>query len=107
VGAIGLGFHSRLNLSALAHMDDVQIVAVCDCFADRRAQGKELVDRLQGNKGCATYEDFRELIAREDIDGGDDYYPESLEGDSRHRVSEGRQGCVLRETHDTLHSRRA
>ena len=68
VGAIGLGFHSRLNLSALAHMDDVQCVAVCDCFAHRRAEGKELVDRLQGNKDCATYEDFRELIAREDID---------------------------------------
>lgn len=61
VGAIGLGFHCRLNLNALARMDDVHCVAVCDCFAHRRAEGKELVDRLQGNKDCATYEDFREL----------------------------------------------
>lgn len=68
VGAIGLGFHSRLNLPALARMPDVQCLAVCDCFAHRRAEGKARVDSLQGNNDCATYEDFRELIARDDID---------------------------------------
>jgi len=44
------------------------MVAVCDVQADRRNQGKAEVDKRYGNGDCATYRDFRDLLARDDID---------------------------------------
>jgi predicted dehydrogenase len=45
-----------------------RVVAVCDAYADRRQKAKELVDEQYSDKGCQTYADFRELLARKDID---------------------------------------
>jgi predicted dehydrogenase len=46
----------------------VQYVAVCDVRTKWREQGKSRVDGKYGNGDCAAYVDFRELLAREDID---------------------------------------
>jgi predicted dehydrogenase len=43
------------------------VVAVCDVWGERRANGKRLVDQRYGNNDCATYRDLRELLARSDI----------------------------------------
>ena len=54
---------------------DVQVVAVCDVRRDRREGGRQRVDEMYAKssgrgdyKGCAAYIDFRELLARPDID---------------------------------------
>ena len=47
---------------------DVRCVAIADVQARRRADGKALVDGHYGNNDCVLYRDFRELLARPDID---------------------------------------
>lgn len=54
--------------------ESVQIVAVCDVDTNRRENAKKKVEEAYGKKagaeykGCAAYNDFRELLARKDID---------------------------------------
>jgi predicted dehydrogenase len=43
-------------------------VAVCDVQASRRDAGKKLIDGHYGNNDCVLYRDFRELLARPDVD---------------------------------------
>jgi len=69
LGCIGVGTHGhQVNLMSFLQHDDCRVVAVCDVFADRRARSKQVVDAHYGNTGCAMVADFRELIARADID---------------------------------------
>jgi hypothetical protein len=46
---------------------DVRFAACCDARADRRAAVKRAIDAKYG-KDCTAYRDFRELLARSDID---------------------------------------
>lgn len=76
LGFIGTGRQClNANLPAFLHEDDAQVVAVCDTDAWRMDQAKQKVDAFYaeqsptgGYKGCATHRDFRELLARRDID---------------------------------------
>jgi predicted dehydrogenase len=49
-------------------MPEVQVVAVSDVDTTRREAGKKRVDDAYGNTDCQAYEDYRELLARDDID---------------------------------------
>jgi predicted dehydrogenase len=67
MGFIGMGTQSRGLLSGfLGH--ETQVLAVCDVDATRRNDAKQKVDKHYGNSACAAYNDFRELVARTDID---------------------------------------
>lgn len=68
LGAIGIGGRASYDLSCMLNESDVQCVAVCDVRKERRESAKHRVDSKYGNKDCATYIDFRELLARPDID---------------------------------------
>ena len=68
IGCIGVGGMGTGNLQAFLGLDDCRVVAVCDTYEDRRAKAKGRVDSHYGDKGCASYGDFRELLARKDID---------------------------------------
>ena len=50
------------------NQDIAQVVAVCDVKANMREAARKGVDNHYGNTGCAEYHDFRELLARDDID---------------------------------------
>jgi len=84
-GCIGVGGQGVVNMNAFMHMDDVQIAAVCDVDKEYSVRGgdrpygrepaKRQVEHYYANlsatgeyKGCAAYNDFRELLARGDID---------------------------------------
>ena len=67
-GAIGVGNRARDTLPTFLAFPDIQYVAVCDCRADRLKSAKEIVDRHYGNPDCQAYEDFRDLLARKDVD---------------------------------------
>lgn len=61
VGIIGMGGISRVHLDCLLSMENANIVAVCDIRKDRLA---EAVKRT----GAQGYTDWRDVIARDDID---------------------------------------
>jgi len=68
VGGIGIGNRGTYDLGCFLEQPDVQFLAVCDVKEARRAAVKEIADGHYGNGDCDTYRDFRELLARDDID---------------------------------------
>ena len=67
-GAIGVGHRALATLPTFLAFPDIHYVAVCDCQADRLKVAKEKVDSHYGNQDCTAYADFRELLARKDVD---------------------------------------
>ncbi len=68
VGCIGVGGMGTSNLSGFLDDARAQVVAVCDVDGTHRARARNMINGKYGNEDCATYGDFRELIARADID---------------------------------------
>ncbi|HOZ49827.1 MAG TPA: Gfo/Idh/MocA family oxidoreductase [Candidatus Hydrogenedentes bacterium] len=68
MGAIGLGGRGSYVLDAFMVHPDVQVVAVCDVNRERREAARNQVNAKYGNQDCAAYIDFRELLARPDVD---------------------------------------
>jgi predicted dehydrogenase len=76
LGFIGMGMMGgHHHVGHLLNMKDVQVVALCDVVAERREHFKQAVEKKYADetkagtyKGCQTYVDFRELLARKDID---------------------------------------
>jgi len=68
IGCIGVGGMGTGNMRVFLGLEGCRVVAVCDTYEGRRRQAKQRVDDRYGDKGCATYADYRELLARKDID---------------------------------------
>jgi len=68
LGGMGIGGRGSYVLGCFLQEPDVHCVAVCDVQAARRNNTKRMVDAKYGNQDCATYRDFREFLARPDID---------------------------------------
>lgn len=75
VGMIGLGYQARGHLDFLLRHPDTQVLAVCEVDRTRREAARQTADSWYGDqiaagtyKGCSAYADFRELVARKDID---------------------------------------
>jgi predicted dehydrogenase len=68
MGGIGIGNMGSGDQGAFLGRPDVQYVAVCDVRQKWRDGGKARADSRYGNQDCAAYIDFRELLARDDID---------------------------------------
>ncbi|MHC4694599.1 MAG: Gfo/Idh/MocA family protein, partial [Planctomycetota bacterium] len=69
LGFIGVGSHGiGMNLRTFLGNDDAQAVAVCDVDINNLKKARDIVNQKYGNNDCATYKDFRDVIARDDID---------------------------------------
>jgi predicted dehydrogenase len=68
MGLIGYGGRCAAILPHFMAFDDVQCIAVSDCRAAKLAGAKQAVDAHYGNQDCATHADYRELLARPDVD---------------------------------------
>jgi predicted dehydrogenase len=68
VGCIGVGWQGGSNLNGLLALDDCRVVAVCDVDEAHLKAAIDTVNNRYGNKDCKGYRDFRELLARRDID---------------------------------------
>jgi predicted dehydrogenase len=69
VGVIGTGGRGRSHIAeGYRKLGQARVVAVCDVNAENRNQAKGIVDEAYGDSSCAAVEDFRELLARPDID---------------------------------------
>jgi hypothetical protein len=65
---IGMGGQGRGDLGGFLGFPQVQAVAVCDVVGRHCQMAKEMVDKRYGNKDCVAYGDFREVLARSDVD---------------------------------------
>jgi predicted dehydrogenase len=69
VAMIGVGRQALYsNLPFFLNCDHTQVVAVCDVDRWRLQKAKEKVDGHYQNTACQTYTDWREVLARPDID---------------------------------------
>ena len=68
LGVIGIGPRCTYDLKSMLGLPDVRCIAIADVQASRRSAGKRLVDGKYGNKDCRLHRDFRDLLARKDID---------------------------------------
>ena len=68
MGFIGVGSMGGGHLRTFLGYDDVQVVAVSDLRQIFRQKAVERVRQQYGGKGCDAHHDFRELLARDDID---------------------------------------
>src|ERR1035437_7942769 len=68
MGFIGVGNMGQEYLRAFINLPDVQVLAVCDPNRWRREQAQHFVNGQYSKQLCAAYVDFRELVARPDID---------------------------------------
>ncbi len=68
LGCIGVGDRGTLNMRNLMGVDTCRVVAVCDAQRARMEKAKGFVDQKYGDQGCAMIGDYRDLIARKDID---------------------------------------
>lgn len=73
LGSIGVGGkrpggQGTVDLQGFLGRDDVQVVAVCDVDRIHCNWARDIVNEKYGSKDCSTYSDFRQLLAREDID---------------------------------------
>lgn len=75
MGLIGRGLMGSGHLRRLIGDPGIQVLAVCDADRIRCEEGRQLTDdtyaaaRAAGTyRGCAAYNDYRELLARPDVD---------------------------------------
>ena len=68
VGFIGMGKQNGGLMNRFMGSKEAICVAVSDCDTTRRESARDKANARQKNKDCKAYEDFRELIARKDID---------------------------------------
>jgi predicted dehydrogenase len=68
LGSVGVGSMGRGDMKSLMRAEGVQMVAVCDVVEQRRKEARQIVDDNYKNQDCRTYGDFRDVLARDDID---------------------------------------
>jgi predicted dehydrogenase len=70
LGAIGTGSRAGVTvLRRFAKLDNVRVVAACDCFRDRREQFANKLNEHYGRNVCKPYLDYQQVLHRDDIDG--------------------------------------
>ena len=68
LGCIGVGRQGGGDMRGFLQRDDTRVVAICDVQETARNAAKKLVDARNGDTSCLTYNDYRELLVRKDID---------------------------------------
>lgn len=68
LGMIGLGSMGMRHVKGFLQEEDCRIIGVCDVDAGRRREAIQEINKHYNNADCAGYNDFRELIGREEVD---------------------------------------
>lgn len=68
MGSIAVGGQAQGLIRNAVGQKDVQLVALCDVNRPKVEGVKKTIDDLYENNDCKVYGDFREIIARDDID---------------------------------------
>ncbi len=68
VGVIGWGMQGPEDTRAFLAANDCRLVAACDVDQQHLNDAVDTINQHYQNKGCQAYHDYRELLARPDID---------------------------------------
>ncbi len=68
LGVIGMGWQGPGNTEAFLTLPDCQVVAACDIDTNHLQAAVKKINDAYGNEDCKAYHDYRELLARDDID---------------------------------------
>ncbi len=75
IGMLGVGNRGSSSLRAMEPLPDHQVVAIADCRRERALLAQGQVQRFYAQRlgrdsyrGCEIYNDFRDVLARDDID---------------------------------------
>jgi predicted dehydrogenase len=68
LGVIGWGMQGPGNTKNFLAQQDCQVVAACDLDKNHLQSAVNTINDHYENKDCAAYHDYRELLARDDID---------------------------------------
>ena len=75
IGMLGVGNRGSSSLRAMQPLPDHQVVAIADCRRKRALLAQELVNSFYAQRlgkqafaGCDVYNDFRDVLARDDVD---------------------------------------
>lgn len=68
IGIVGWGMMGPGNTSGLMSQKDCQVVAACDLDTRPLKQAVDAVNKHYANTDCKAYHDYREMMARDDID---------------------------------------
>jgi predicted dehydrogenase len=68
VGCVGVGPQGSGDMGNFLRQKDARVVAVCDVKDPVLKDAQKRVNEHYQGTGCAAYKDFRELMARDDID---------------------------------------
>ncbi|HKD61898.1 MAG TPA: Gfo/Idh/MocA family oxidoreductase [Terracidiphilus sp.] len=68
IGVIGWGMMGPGNTKSFLGYDDCHVVAACDIEKNHLQAAVDTINNHYGNKDCAAIHDYRELLARNDID---------------------------------------
>ena len=68
VGVVGWGMQGPGNTGALLGIKDCQVVAACDLDKNHLQSAVNEINKRYGNQDCKAYADYREMMARPDID---------------------------------------
>ena len=68
LGVVGWGMQGPGNTKAFLAETDCQVVAACDLDTKHLEAAVNTVNTTYNNKDCKAYHDYRELMARKDVD---------------------------------------
>src|SRR5262245_6184224 len=68
IGVVGWGMMGPGNTNAFLGFSDCQVVAACDLDKNHLQAALDTVNKHYGNQDCKPYADYREMMARKDID---------------------------------------
>lgn len=71
IGFIGIGLQNRYHLQSFSKNPRLRVTAVCDVDTNRRNDSKAIADKqygTEGTSGCFATVDYREVLARADVD---------------------------------------
>ena len=68
MATIGCGSQGTGDMGGFMGFPEVQMVAVCDVVPEHRERAKKNVNDKYKNQDCKAYSDFRDVLARDDID---------------------------------------
>ena len=68
LGVVGWGMQGPGNTKSFLGLDDCQVVAACDLDKNHLGQAVGTINDHYKNQDCKPYHDYRELMARPDID---------------------------------------
>ena len=68
MGLIGAGGRGTYDMEEFIKFPEVQMVATCDPVPGHREAAREIVNKKYKNRDCKDYNDFRDVLARDDID---------------------------------------